>query len=69
MVRLIGSRVLFRTVMVALAVLYGFPMIWMVLSSFKSNRETFSDPLALPSSIDSACGPTCGGSATSGATR
>ena len=52
MVRLIGSRVLFRTVMAVLAVLYGFPMIWMVLSSFKTNRETFSDPLALPSSID-----------------
>jgi raffinose/stachyose/melibiose transport system permease protein len=52
MARLIGSRVLFRTVMVVLAVLYGFPMIWMVMSSFKTNRETFGDPLALPSRID-----------------
>ena len=52
MARLIGSRALFRTVMVVLAVLYGFPMIWMVMSSFKTNRETFGDPLALPSQID-----------------
>jgi len=50
--RLIGSRVLFRTVMVVLAAVYGFPMIWMVLSSFKTNRETFRDPLALPTRID-----------------
>ena len=50
--RLLGSRALFRVVMIALAVVYGFPMIWMVLSSFKTNRETFRDPLALPSSID-----------------
>jgi raffinose/stachyose/melibiose transport system permease protein len=52
MVRLLGSKVLYRTVMVVLAVVYGFPMIWMVLSSFKTNRETFRSPLALPTSID-----------------
>lgn len=52
MTRLIGSRVLFRTVMGVLAVVYGFPLIWMVMSSFKTNRETFRSPLALPSTID-----------------
>jgi raffinose/stachyose/melibiose transport system permease protein len=52
MVRVFGSRVLFRTVMLVLAVIYGFPMLWMVLSSFKTNRETFRNPLALPSTID-----------------
>jgi raffinose/stachyose/melibiose transport system permease protein len=52
MTRVLGSRVLFRTVMVILTVIYGFPMIWMVMSSFKSNRETFRSPLALPTSID-----------------
>lgn len=51
-VRVIASKLLFRTVMVVLAVIYGFPLVWMVLSSFKSNRETFRNPLALPTSID-----------------
>lgn len=51
-VRVIASKVLFRIVMVVLAVIYGFPLVWMVLSSFKSNRETFRNPLALPTSID-----------------
>lgn len=51
-VRVIASKVLFRIVMVVLAVIYGFPLAWMVLSSFKSNRETFRNPLALPTSID-----------------
>ena len=52
MTRLIGGRALFRTVLAVLALFYGFPMVWMVLSSFKTNRETVSSPLALPSSID-----------------
>jgi raffinose/stachyose/melibiose transport system permease protein len=35
-----------------LAFLFFFPMIWMVLSSFKTNAAIFSDPFALPESID-----------------
>lgn len=50
--RLVGSRVLFFTVMSVLTAIYAFPLIWMVLSSFKTNREIFSSPLALPKSID-----------------
>ena len=35
-----------------LAALFFFPMIWMVLSSFKSNADIFASPFALPMSID-----------------
>lgn len=38
--------------LLALAALFFFPMIWMVLSSFKSNADIFSSPFALPTSID-----------------
>lgn len=37
---------------VAIAVVFFFPMVWMVLSSFKSNADIFSSPLSLPTSID-----------------
>jgi raffinose/stachyose/melibiose transport system permease protein len=42
-------------VSVALALLaigFFFPMIWMVLSSFKSNAAIFSAPFSLPDAID-----------------
>jgi raffinose/stachyose/melibiose transport system permease protein len=38
--------------LVLVAVLFFFPMVWMVLSSFKSNTEIFSAPFSLPSAID-----------------
>jgi raffinose/stachyose/melibiose transport system permease protein len=38
--------------LVFLAVLFFFPLIWMVLSSFKSNADIFASPFALPTSID-----------------
>lgn len=38
--------------MSVLAAVYTFPLVWMALSSFKTNREIFSSPLALPKSID-----------------
>lgn len=50
--RLAGSRIVFWTLMVSLAVLYGAPLGWMVMSSFKTNREIFRTPLALPETID-----------------
>lgn len=50
--RIIGSRSLYLTVLGVLGVIYSFPLLWMVLSSFKSNRQIFDSPLALPSSID-----------------
>ena len=36
----------------ALAVVFCFPMVWMVLSSFKSNQDIFRSPFGLPESID-----------------
>jgi raffinose/stachyose/melibiose transport system permease protein len=35
-----------------LAVVFFFPMVWMVLSSFKSNAAIFRTPFALPDGID-----------------
>jgi raffinose/stachyose/melibiose transport system permease protein len=40
--------------LVVLAAVFFFPMIWMVVSSFKSNAAIFSSPFALPSGIDLA---------------
>nr|WP_179580410.1 carbohydrate ABC transporter permease [Leifsonia psychrotolerans] len=38
--------------LIAIAVVFFFPMVWMVLSSFKSNAQIFSSPFALPTAID-----------------
>lgn len=42
----------FQVVMFSYSFLYIFPFFWMFLSSFKSNREIFSTPLALPTSYE-----------------
>jgi raffinose/stachyose/melibiose transport system permease protein len=46
------SGVLVSVALVALAALFFFPMVWMVLSSFKTNSAIFSSPFALPDQID-----------------
>jgi raffinose/stachyose/melibiose transport system permease protein len=46
------GRVLVTVALVLLATVFFFPMVWMVLSSFKSNSEIFSSPFALPTTID-----------------
>ena len=46
------SRWLVGLALTALAALFFFPMVWMVLSSFKTNRAIFSSPFALPETID-----------------
>ena len=52
------------------AVVFLFPMVWMVLSSFKANRDIFSSPLSLPTSHrPRALGRGVGGRATSAGTR
>jgi raffinose/stachyose/melibiose transport system permease protein len=38
--------------LLALAFVFFFPMVWMVLSSFKTNAAIFSAPFALPDTID-----------------
>jgi raffinose/stachyose/melibiose transport system permease protein len=44
--------ILTTAALVAIALAFFLPMVWMVLSSFKSNRAIFSEPFALPDSID-----------------
>jgi len=48
------ARWLSGAAMVVLALLFFFPLVWMVLSSFKSNGAIFQSPFALPESIDLA---------------
>jgi raffinose/stachyose/melibiose transport system permease protein len=45
---------LISAALVALAFVFFFPMIWMILSSFKSNAAIFTSPFGLPDGIDLA---------------
>ncbi|SFT20633.1 carbohydrate ABC transporter permease [Paenibacillus sp. BC26] len=38
--------------MTVLSVLFFYPMYWMIISSFKSNRQIFSSPFSFPKKID-----------------
>ena len=46
------SRLLVSAGLAALAIVFFFPMVWMVLSSFKTNRAIFRTPFALPTEFD-----------------
>jgi raffinose/stachyose/melibiose transport system permease protein len=48
------SDVLVSVALVVLAVVFFFPMVWMVLSSFKSTAAIFESPFGLPERIDLA---------------
>lgn len=50
--RIVASRGVYIAVMAVCTFVYSAPLLWMVMSTFKSNREIFNDPLGLPSSID-----------------
>ena len=43
---------LFTGALAVIAVVFFFPMLWMVFSSFKSNSAIFATPFALPTEID-----------------
>ena len=45
-------RLLVLVALALLALLFFIPLIWMVLSSFKTNSEIFSTPFSLPTQID-----------------
>ncbi|WP_284301007.1 hypothetical protein [Homoserinibacter gongjuensis] len=49
---IVGSRTLYHAVMVVLSLVYVVPLGWMVMSSFKTKREIFDAPFALPSDPD-----------------
>lgn len=46
-----GSRVLLWVGLVALVVAVLYPLLWMVFSSFKDNREIFDSPWGLPAEL------------------
>ncbi|HVQ88252.1 MAG TPA: carbohydrate ABC transporter permease [Actinomycetes bacterium] len=46
------SNVTYYVVMTAFSLIYLVPLVWMVLSSFKSQQEIFGSPWSLPTSID-----------------
>lgn len=46
------TRWLTGAALLALATVFFFPMVWMVMSSFKTDRAIFASPFALPESID-----------------
>jgi raffinose/stachyose/melibiose transport system permease protein len=48
----LASRVLVWGAFLLIGVVFLFPMVWMVLSSFKTNRDIFRAPLSLPMEID-----------------
>jgi raffinose/stachyose/melibiose transport system permease protein len=50
--RVVGSRTVYHGVMIALSVIFVVPMLWMVMSSFKTKREIFQSPFALPTHLD-----------------
>ncbi|MCA0756620.1 hypothetical protein KP806_16305 [Paenibacillus sp. N4] len=43
-----GRRAAIYLVLVLHLVVTGYPFVWMVLSSFKSNKEYFANPRGLP---------------------
>lgn len=50
--RIIGSRPVYFAVMAVFTVIYAFPLLWMIGSTFKDNGAIFRDPLGLPERID-----------------
>ncbi|MFC0672760.1 carbohydrate ABC transporter permease [Brachybacterium hainanense] len=49
-----AARVLVWLLLAAMAVGVLYPLLWMVMSAFKSSTEIFSSPWALPTSLDPA---------------
>ena len=50
--RVMASSVTFYVVMTVISLVFLLPLVWMVLSSFKTQEEIFANPWALPKSID-----------------
>jgi len=44
--------IIFHTVMTIASLLFVLPLVWMVMSSFKTKREIFESPFSLPQTID-----------------
>jgi raffinose/stachyose/melibiose transport system permease protein len=50
--RLSSARIVVIAALALLALLFFIPLIWMVLSSFKTNAEIFTTPFSLPTQVD-----------------
>jgi len=50
--RLLASDTLYYTVMTTISLVYVVPLVWMVMSSFKTQQQIFDSPWSLPTSID-----------------
>lgn len=50
--RVVGSRTVYHGVMITLSIIFVVPMLWMVMSSFKTKREIFESPFSPPSHFD-----------------
>jgi raffinose/stachyose/melibiose transport system permease protein len=50
--RLSFPRIVVIAALALLALLFFIPLIWMVLSSFKTNTEIFTTPFSLPTQVD-----------------
>ncbi len=52
--RISGARLGLYAVLTAGALIMVYPLVWMLLSSFKSDQEIFNNPTALPGSLNFA---------------
>lgn len=48
----LAPRILVRVAFLVIGLVFIFPMAWMILSSFKTNRDIFRSPFSLPKEID-----------------
>lgn len=46
------SRISYYAFMIVLSCFYFYPMIWLVLSSFRENREIFTNPFRFPEQVN-----------------
>ena len=46
------SSIVFHTVLTIASLFFVLPLVWMVVSSFKTKREIFDNPFSLPTSLD-----------------
>jgi len=46
------SAIPYYLIMIAISFFFFYPMIWLVLSSFRQNKEIFTTPFAFPSAIN-----------------
>ncbi|MBX3099919.1 MAG: carbohydrate ABC transporter permease [Salinibacterium sp.] len=46
------SSIVYHTVLTTVSLVFVLPLLWMIVSSFKTKREIFDSPFALPKTLD-----------------